>query len=75
MRMPPRISTGAARPQEASRRLFQNGGRGMEASSAPILCLRDIHTAGMMSAIPASTPGIMPAANRAGTEAPGTSTE
>jgi hypothetical protein len=75
MRMPPRISTGAARPQEASLRLCQNGGRGSEASSAPILCLRAIHTAGTISATPASTPGTMPAANSAGTEAPGTSTE
>ncbi|MNV75179.1 hypothetical protein D3C71_1684530 [compost metagenome] len=75
MRIPPRINTGAARPQAASRRLFQNGGRGRLDSSAPILCLRDIHTAGTISASPASTPGIMPAANSAGTEAPGTSTE
>ena len=75
MRMPPRISTGAARPQDASRRLFQNGGRGRCASSEPILCLRDSHTAGMISAKPARMPGTMPAANSAGTDAPGTSTE
>ncbi|MNK91197.1 hypothetical protein D3C87_1112840 [compost metagenome] len=75
MRMPPRISTGAARPQEASRRLFQKGGRGRCDSSAPILYLRDSQTAGTIRAKPARMPGIMPAANSAGTEAPGTSTE
>ncbi|MCY1524954.1 hypothetical protein D9M68_599150 [compost metagenome] len=69
------MSTGAARPQIASRKLFQNGGRGSVDSSAPILCLRASHTAGIISARPAITPGIMPAANSAGTEAPGTSTE
>ncbi|MNL38515.1 hypothetical protein D3C87_1607350 [compost metagenome] len=74
-RMPPRISTGAAKPHEASRRLAQKGGRGRWDSSAPILYLRDSHTAGMISAKPASRPGIMPAANSAGTDAPGTSTE
>jgi len=47
----------------------------MSASSAPMPCLRAIHTAGTISATPASTPGTMPAANSAGTEAPGTSTE
>jgi hypothetical protein len=47
----------------------------MEASSAPILWWRDIHTAGTISARPARMPGIMPAANSAGTEAPGTITE
>jgi hypothetical protein len=36
---------------------------------------RAIHTAGIISASPAITPGTMPAANSAGTEAPGTSTE
>ena len=59
----------------ASRRLFQNSGRGSEASSAPILCLRASQTAGIISAKPAITPGIMPAATSAGTDAPGTSTE
>ena len=73
--MPPRISTGAASPQIASRKLRQKGGRGSDASCAPMLCLRASHTAGTMSARPASTPGTMPAANSAGTEAPGTSTE
>ncbi len=73
-RMPPRISTGANSPQAASRRLRQNGGRGSEASAAPIRCLRASQTAGTISAMPASTPGIMPAANSAGTDAPGTST-
>ena len=75
MRMPPRITTGAARPQAASRRLRQNGGRGRLASSRPILWRRASHTAGMMSASPARMPGNMPAANSAGTDAPGTSTE
>ena len=73
--MPPKMSTGAASPQVASRKLFQKGGRGSVASSAPILCLRASSTAGIISARPASTPGTMPAANSAGTDAPGTSTE
>ncbi len=47
----------------------------MVASSAPMRWRRASHTAGTTSAIPASTPGTMPAANRAGTGAPGTSTE
>ena len=69
------MSTGAAKPHSASRRLFQNGGRGRLDSCAPILCLRAIQTAGTMRARPARMPGTMPAANSAGTEAPGTSTE
>ena len=73
--MPPRISTGAANPQDASRRLRQNGGRGRCFSAAPKPCRRDSQTVGPISAMPAITPGIMPAANSAGTEAPGTSTE
>ena len=74
-RMPPRMTNGAASPHDASRRLGQKAGRGIEASFAPILCFLAIHTAGTISATPASTPGIMPAANSAGTEAPGTITE
>jgi hypothetical protein len=74
-RMPPRISTGAARPHEASRSDFQNGGRGRSRSAAPKPCRRDSQTAGIASARPARMPGIMPAANSAGTEAPGTTTE
>ena len=73
--MPPKIKTGAAKPQVASTKLFHNSGRGKLASSAPILCLRAIHTVGTIKAKPARMPGIMPAANKAGTEAPGTSTE
>src|SRR5689334_2170024 len=69
------MSTGAARPQVASRKLFQNGGRGRLDSRAPILCLRASHTAGTISAMPANMPGTMPAAKSAGTDAPGTSTE
>src|SRR5512134_507073 len=73
--MPPRIRNGAASPHSASRRLLQNGGRGSAASAAPKPCLRANQTAGAISAIPHNTPGTMPAANSAGTDAPGTSTE
>jgi hypothetical protein len=73
-RMPPRISTGAARPQIDSRSERQNGGRGSSASALPKPCLRDSQIAGTTSAMPARMPGIMPAANSAGTDAPGTST-
>jgi hypothetical protein len=72
--MPPRISTGAARPHEASRSERQNGGRGRSRSASPRPCRRDSHTAGTISARPASRPGTMPAANIAGTDAPGTIT-
>ncbi len=61
--------------QEASRKLRQNGGRGSVDSRAPILCLRASHTVGTINATPANMPGSMPAAKRAGTEAPGTNTE
>jgi hypothetical protein len=72
--MPPRIKTGAARPQLAAASEAQNGGRGSARSSSPKPWRRDIHTTGAISAMPASTPGTMPAANSAGTEAPGTLT-
>src|SRR5690606_167052 len=74
-RMPPRMSTGAARPQEASRSERQNGGRASAPSFAPKPCRRDSQIAGMISVMPVSRPGMRPAANSAGTEAPGTSTE
>ena len=72
--MPPRISTGAARPQVASRRLAQKGGRGSwRFGCAHAVLARQPHGRHDQRQ-PASTPGIMPAANSAGTEAPGTST-
>ena len=74
MRIPPRISTGAASPHDASPRLDQNGSRGSPVSLLPKPCRRDIQTAGTISASPARIPGIMPAANIAGTDAPGTIT-
>ena len=75
VRIPPRMTTGAIKPQAASRRLRQNGGRGSACSSAPMPWRRASQIAGTISAMPVSTPGIMPAANKAGTDACGTSTE
>jgi len=73
--MPPRISTGAIRPQTASRSERQNGGRGRSFSARPKPCLFESQKIGISRAMPASRPGIMPAANSAGTDACGTSTE
>src|SRR5690606_40617173 len=53
----------------------QNGGRASAPSFAPKPCRRDSQIAGMISVMPVSRPGMRPAANSAGTEAPGTSTE
>jgi hypothetical protein len=73
--MPPRIRTGAKRPQIASMNDFKSGGRGRSRSARPKPCLREIRKIGTRSAMPARMPGIMPAAKSAGTEACGTSTE
>src|SRR5690554_4200664 len=59
----------------ASYSLRQRGGRASSRSACPMLCTRASHTAGTSNAMPTNMPGIRPAANRAGTEACGTSTE
>ena len=73
-RKPPRMMTGAARPQPASLSDFQNGGR-TSSAPPPQWLRRANHKAGIISENPASRPGTMPPANRAGTDACGTSTE
>ena len=68
--MPPRISTGATRPQIASRRLARTAAAAGRFSARPSRACATASTAGIDQREPASTPGIMPAANSAGTEAP-----
>ncbi len=73
--MPPRISTGAIRPQLASFSERQNRGFGSSPSLAPKPCRRASQTAGMINTTAVNRPGTTPAANSAGTDAPGTITE
>ena len=70
--MPPRMMTGAARPQPASLRLLQKGGRGSSVGFSKPWRFES-HHATAMSVTPERMPGIMPAAKSAGTEACGTS--
>ena len=54
--------------------LAQKGGRSWLASPCPKPWRRDNQMVGNIKASPAKMPGTMPAANKAGTEAPGTNT-
>ena len=73
-RMPPRITTGASRPQKASLKLCQMPGRSSSPDLPPKSFSHEMTRIGTMIARPARMPGNMPAAKIAGTETPGTVT-
>ena len=74
VRMPPRMTTGAIRPQKASLKVCQMPGLSAAGDLPPKSLIRLMTTMGTMMAQPARMPGNMPAMKMAGTETPGTST-